>query len=188
MTQERSQGGRWRALLAIIREDLATNAGARLDPGFHALAVHRFGRTVLEMRGIGRIPLWRLYRWASAFVRNVYGVELPHECRIGRRLRLSHATGVVLVAGAVIGDDCRIRHNVTLGEGSPVTGGWPVLGDRVIIAPGAIVMGDVHVGDDVLIGPNAVVIQDVPAGMRVLAPLPEIRPPRGQRTADWPAD
>jgi serine O-acetyltransferase len=165
-------------LRTLVREDLLANRGALLSPGFHALAVYRFGQVVTVLPQPVRWPLWRLYRWAFAFVCNVYHVELPHTCRIGRRLRLPHPHGVVVVSGAVVGDDCRFRHNVTIGEGSPKRGGWPTLGDRVDIGPGAIVMGDVTVGDGVLIGPNAVVIDDVAAGMRVLAPVGVARAPR----------
>lgn len=103
---------------------------------------------------------------------------------IGRRLHLPHPHGVVINGRCVIGDDCMIRHNVTLGAGSHTRGGFPTLGDRVQIGPGAVVMGAVTVGDDVLIGPNAVVVQDVPPGSRVLAPAATVRPPKDPQAAE----
>ena len=117
-----------------------------------------------------------VHRVASALITALYGIELPTAARIGRRLSLPHPQGVVLVGGSTIGDDCMVRHNVTLGAGSHDRGGFPTVGDRVEIGPGAIVMGEVTVGDEVKIGPGAVVITDVPSGGRALAPAASVRP------------
>ena len=40
----------------------------------------------------------------------------------------------------------------------------PILGDRVQVGAGAVILGAVRIGDDAIIGANAVVLQDVPAG------------------------
>ena len=164
-------------LRALLREDLATHGGRLASPGFHAVAVHRLGREVYRddrpVRRLGR-PLFRL---GQALVTGLYGIELPLSCRIGRRLFLPHPHGVVVVAGAVLGDDCMVRHNVTLGAAGHRKPGRPVVGDRVQFGPGSIVMGAVTVGDDVLIGPGAVVVDHVPAGGRALAPRAEVRAP-----------
>ncbi|WP_176819123.1 serine O-acetyltransferase [Quadrisphaera sp. DSM 44207] len=149
----------------------------------HALAVHRLG-TALHGSSRPAARLARpLYRMARALVVSVYHVELPATARIGRRLFMPHPHGIVVVPGATLGDDCMIRHNVTVGAGSDTRGGTPTIGDRVQFGPGSIVMGDVHVGDDVLIGPGAVVIHDVPAGSRVLAPAATARPAKSRRAA-----
>ena len=39
--------------------------------------------------------------------------------------------------------------------------GFPVLGDRVYVAPGAKLIGPITVGNDVAVGANAVVTKDV---------------------------
>ena len=167
----------------LVREDLATHRGNLLDPGLHALVVHRLGRLAYSAHTPGRRALRPLFKAAQVLVVNLYGIELPLSARIGRRLRLAHAHGIVFVPRSSIGDDCLVRHNVTLGLGSVARKGSPRIGDRVQFGPGSIVMGDVTVGDDVLIGPNALVIDDVPAGSRVLAAPATVRPPRSGPTA-----
>ena len=52
--------------------------------------------------------------------------------------------------------------------------GQPVIGDRVRIGAGAVVVGPVTVGDDARIGANATVVRDVPPGAVMLAP-PAVR-------------
>lgn len=162
----------------LIAEDYVTHKRKLLSPGLHALVLHRLGTAAARRDTLRARLLRRVIGLAGTFVAAVYGIELPVKARIGRRLFLPHPQGVVLVTGCVIGDDCMIRHNVTVGAGSDTGGGYPTIGDRVQFGPGSIVMGAVHVGDDVLIGPSAVVVDDVPAGSRVLAPAAALRPPR----------
>lgn len=169
----------------LVREDFATFSRSKAHPGWHALALHRFGGAV-HRAPRGRRRLGKLaYRLGRLIVGGLYHIEIPVQTRIGRRLYLPHPHGVVLHARCVIGDDCMIRHNVTIGAGSDTRGGFPTVGDRVQFGPGAVVMGDVVIGDDVLVGPNAVVVHDVPAGSRVLAPTADARPPK-QRPAQVP--
>lgn len=163
----------------LIREDFRCHNRNPAATGMHALVVHRIGVRVHRSDRRWARLLRPLHRMAWMFVKGVYNVELHHGASIGRRLRLPHPHAVVLVEGAVVGDDCLIRHNVTLGAGTR-DGAAPTIGNRVEFGPGSTVVGGVTVGDDVLIGPGALVIQDVPAGSRVLAPVAVIRPPRAQ--------
>jgi serine O-acetyltransferase len=110
-------------------------------------------------------------RWLGAaiyyplffFVRNVYGIELPWGCRIGRRVIFGHQHGIVVSHFVSIDDDCLIRQGVTIGAADDEQANKvPRLGKRVEIGAGAVVIGDITVGDDVTIGANAVVINDVP--------------------------
>ena len=165
---------------ALIAEDYVTHRRQLHSPGLHALAVYRLRTAAAGSSGLWARLLRPVLGLAGNFVAGVYGIELPASARIGRRLFLPHPQGVVLVAGCVIGDDCMIRHNVTVGAGSDTRGGLPTIGDRVQFGPGSIVMGAVQVGDDVLIGPSAVVVTDVPAGSRLLAPAAQTREPRSR--------
>ena len=167
-------------LRQIVREDFETHRRAKLSPGFHALAVYRFGTSIPPGNGWRSRGLRRAHRLAAAFVEAVYGIELPLSADIGRRLSLPHPQGVVFVGGVRIGDDCMVRHNVTLGAASTERDGVPTVGDRVHFGPGSIVMGSVRVGNDARIGPGAVVISDVPPGSRVLAPVATIVGPEGR--------
>jgi serine O-acetyltransferase len=95
------------------------------------------------------------------------GADLLPGCVIGAGLLLPHPNGVVIGRGVVMGANCTVLQNVTLGErfadGRPPHH-YPMLGDGVVIGAGACVLGEVNVGDNSLIAANAVVINDVPAG------------------------
>lgn len=69
--------------------------------------------------------------------------------------------GVVIHKEAVIGKNCVIESNVTIGGRNNISN-VPVIGDNVFIGTGARILGNVHIGNNSIIGANAVVIQDVP--------------------------
>ncbi len=80
-------------------------------------------------------------------------VELGYSTRIGTRLRLYHACGLVVHPEAVIGDDCTLRQGVTIGY-RQAGEGVPVLGNDVEIGCGAILLGPIRVGDGARLGPG----------------------------------
>ena len=87
-------------------------------------------------------------------------------CRqIGPGFTLVHGFGTVINGSAVIGSNCTILHNVTIGGGH---GGSPVIGDNVYIGAGAIIIGGIHVGNNVKIGAGAIVVEDVPDNSTVV--------------------
>jgi serine O-acetyltransferase len=156
------------SLRAQLREDLARHRGEWTRPGFQALAIQRFGARALHMKGLPGKVARKVHKLLFVFARNIYGIELPAQTKIGRRLLLGHQHGIVVHPCSTIGDDCVIRHNVTMGAGARYwTDEAPHLGDRVRISPGVVIIGEIHVGDDVQIGPNALVTTDVPAGAMV---------------------
>jgi serine O-acetyltransferase len=93
----------------------------------------------------------------------VAGADIPLDCDIGGGLLLTHPTGVVIFPGAVIGPNCLISQQVTIGVGGPKPGA-PVIGGHVDIGAGAKILGGVTIGDHARIGANAVVLEDVPSG------------------------
>jgi serine O-acetyltransferase len=134
------------------------------------MSLYRIGRHALSLPQPLRFVLLVLYRLAATVCRNLYGIELPLDAQVGRRLWLAHQSGIVIGHGVVIGDDCLIRQNVTIGADEP--GGKrppPVIGDRVHVGAGAVIIGGAVVMDDARIGPNAVVMRDVPAGASAFA-------------------
>ena len=71
--------------------------------------------------------------------------------------------GVVIGETAEIGDDCLIYHGVTLGgTGKDCGKRHPTIGNNVMIATGAKVLGPFRVGDNVRIAANAVVLSEIP--------------------------
>lgn len=131
------------------------------DPGRRLLlAIRRY------QRWRGRGPFGRLAsKWfvlSHRFWSAVSGADIPLNCRLGGGLLLPHPNGVVVHPRAVVGPNCLLFQQVTLGHGP--TPGLPVLGGHVDVGAGAKVLGGVTVGDHAKIGANAVVLCDVPAG------------------------
>ena len=153
-------------LLATIREDLAAHGGDWTRPGFLAVVAHRFGNWRMGIKSKWlRAPFSLLYRMAFVRCRNVYGIELPYSCTLGRRVVIEHQGAIVIHGDCVIGDDCIIRQGVTLGNrymDRPFEA--PTLGCRVNVGAGAKVLGKLTIGDDAIVGANAVVLTDVPPG------------------------
>lgn len=155
-----------RAMCSLIAEDYRAHGREWTRPGFRALAVHRFGNWRMSVRPkLLRAPLSILYRWGYRHCRNVYGIEIPYTATIGRGVVVEHQGGIVVHGASVIGDGSIIRQNCTLGLRSlERLDEAPIIGKRVNIGAGAVVIGRVTIGDDAAIGANAVVMQDVPAG------------------------
>lgn len=103
--------------------------------------------------------------------------------------------GIVIGGGVVIGDDCLLRQNVTIGAIGDGTGS-PRIGHGVQIGAGAVIVGDIVIGDGAMIGPNSVVTTDVPPGARVVAapsrilaePREALERPLPKRDGSTPAD
>lgn len=77
--------------------------------------------------------------------------------------------GIIVSHNAVIGKDCRIYHQVTIGEGRD---GAPQIGDHVVIGAGTKIVGKVTVGSYARIGAGCVITQDIPERALVLACAP----------------
>lgn len=75
---------------------------------------------------------------------------------------MPHPNGVVIHPDAVVGPNCLIFQQVTLGHGP--TPGAPIIGGHVDIGAGAKILGGIRVGDHARIGANSVVLSDVPPG------------------------
>ena len=167
-----------RAMLEEFWDDLALYAKDGpwyRQMGLWAAATYRLGSLVRRVPGrpakfavLGAHKILSMPWW---FVR---GVDIPASAEIGPGLRLPHPQNILIPAGAKIGRDCSIYHDVTLGRGPKE--GVPTLGDRVMVFSGAKILGGVHIGDDARIGPNAVVTRDVPANAVVSAPPSRIIP------------
>jgi len=150
---------------ALVAEDFATHERDFFSQGFWALFWHRFGNWRMSVRPRAlRMPLSLIYKIMFKASEVFCGIMLPYTTYVGRRVKLEHFGGMVLVAQR-IGDDVTIRQNTTFGlartHGQP---GRPIIGDRVDIGAGAVVIGKVEIGDDTVVGANAVVTRKLPAG------------------------
>ena len=128
-----------------------------LYPGVHALICHRVSHWLWQHR------LRFLARMNSQLSRHFTGIEIHPAATIGRRFVIDHGMGIVIGETAEVGDDCLIYHGVTLGGTGKETGKrHPTIGNNVLVATGAKVLGPFTVGDGARIAANAVVLQEVP--------------------------
>ena len=128
-----------------------------LYPGMHALICHRVSHWLWKHH------LRFLARMNSQLSRHFTGIEIHPAAKIGRRFVIDHGMGIVIGETAEIGDDVLLYHGVTLGgTGKEVGKRHPTIGNGVMIACGAKVLGPFTVGDNARIASNAVVLSEVP--------------------------
>lgn len=153
-------------LLTQVREDWVAHGRDWTRPGFRTVAVHRFGVWRMGLRPkVLRVPFSLAYRLMFRRCRNGYGIELPYSVVLGRRVVIEHQGGIVIHGNSVIGDDCVIRQNCTLGiRRIDAPDDAPILGNHVDVGAGAVILGRVRIGDGAAIGANAVVLGDVAPG------------------------
>jgi serine O-acetyltransferase len=134
-----------------------------LYPGLHALFYYRIGNKLYHLKR------YVLARMVSQWARFITGIEIHPGATIGKRLFIDHGIGVVIGETTIIGDDCTIYHDVTLGGKNGSNGKrHPTLKDRVVVGAGAIVIGPLIIGSDVNIGAGSVVVKDVADGLTVV--------------------
>jgi serine O-acetyltransferase len=130
--------------------------------GFHALVTHRFAH-----------ELWRQGRRDFAFylqsqASRIFAVDIHPAAPIGRGILIDHGTGIVIGETASIGDNVSILQNVTLGGNGKETGDrHPKIGNQVLLAAGAKVLGNIRVGNCSRVAAGSVVLQDVPPNKTV---------------------
>jgi len=131
--------------------------------GLHAIWAHRIAHK-LWLAG-----WYTLARFISQVSRFFTGIEIHPGARVGRRLFIDHGMGVVIGETCEIGDDVTIFQGVTLGGTGKEKGKrHPTVGNNVIIATGAKVLGSFKIGDNSKIGAGSVVLQEVPPNSTVV--------------------
>lgn len=160
-----------------LLEDWRTYQGSLSRQGLWVMVVYRFGRWRYTIPSrLVRLPFSFFYRVLKLMSQVLTGIDLPCEATVGRRFCIEHFGGIIISGDAVFGDDCVIRNGVTVGLRRTNERGAPVLGDRVDIGAGAVILGRIRIGDDVSIGANAVVLQDVPSNSIAVGVPATIRP------------
>ncbi len=180
-----------------VREDIS--AAKRGDPaarsrasiaviysGLHAVWAHRIAH---RLWCTGTPARRFLARAISQLARFATGIEIHPGATIGRRLFIDHGMGVVIGETAIVGDDVKIYHGVTLGGvANKRVKRHPTIGNRVMIGAGAKLLGPIEIGDDSLIGANAVVTRSFGPGA-VLTGIPARNRPTSQsarhEAGDW---
>jgi serine O-acetyltransferase len=155
--------GSFSGLIREIRADYVRHGSRRLNPAWWAVAVYRYGRWSLGLRGPSRWLTSKVYGLLNLFVLLASGIELNREVRVGSGFHLVHSGNIKIHPDVVIGDRCGIMHDVTLGM-TPDRPGVPRIGDDVFIGAGAKVLGPVTLGNAARVAGNSLVLVDVPPG------------------------
>ena len=128
------------------------------------------------MRGGKLISYYYKIKYNKICLRN--NSFIPISARIGDNIVFPHGlAGIFISQKAIIGDNCVIFHQVTIGSNNLKDSngyGAPIIGNNVYIGAGAKIIGNVKIGDNVRIGANAVVVNDIPANATVVLDNPRI--------------
>ena len=141
----------------------------------------------------GRSLLTPWYEFENARILRKFNAEIPCTGKINPFVTPHGLSGIFISNGAVMGRDCTIFHQVTIGSNTLPDSrgqGAPVIGDNVYIGVGAKIIGGITVGNNVRIGANCVVTFDVPDNATVVAAAPKVIPhdtPRDNTFLHWPA-
>ena len=126
--------------------------------GLHAIWLHRISHK-LYLKGWVLLPIM-----ISNFGRFVTGIEIHPGATIGEGLFIDHGTGIVIGETAELGKNVTLYQGVTLGGTGKEKGKrHPTIGNNVVVASGAKVLGSFTVGDHAKIGAGSVVLKPVPA-------------------------
>src|ERR1700693_4496953 len=133
------------------------------SPGVQAVIVFRFGQWLGSRPFVLKLLLDPIYFVLNGLVQIMWGIELPRSATIGPGLYIGHFGGITIAPGVVIGRNCNLSQQITIGlSGQGEKGGGPTIGDNVSFAPGARVFGKISIGNNVKIGDNAVIYKDIP--------------------------
>jgi serine O-acetyltransferase len=152
-------------LAAVVERDPACNRF--IEPllyfkGFHALVTYRFAHILWQQ---GRRD-FALYLQSQSS--RIFSVDIHPAAKIGIGIFIDHAHGIVIGETAVVGDNVSMLHNVTLGgTGKETADRHPKIGDNVLLAAGAKVLGNITVGHCSKVAAGSVVLKDVPPNKTV---------------------
>ncbi|WP_047154532.1 serine O-acetyltransferase [Aneurinibacillus tyrosinisolvens] len=131
--------------------------------GLHAIWYHRISHRLWKNK------FYTLARVVSQVGRFATGIEIHPGAKIGKGLFIDHGMGVVIGETCEIGDDVTLYQGVTLGGTGKEKGKrHPTIGDNVLIASGAKVLGSMKIGNNSKIGAGSVVLQEVPPNSTVV--------------------
>ncbi|MDD4084570.1 MAG: serine O-acetyltransferase [Acholeplasmataceae bacterium] len=126
-------------------------------PGLHAIWLHRIAHKLYK-KGWVLLP-----RLLNTFSRFLTGIDIHPGAKLGRGLFIDHGMGLVIGETAEIGINVTLYQGVTLGGTGKERGKrHPTIGDNVVVASGAKVLGSFTVGPNSKIGSGSVVLHEVP--------------------------
>ncbi len=122
------------------------------------------------MHPLAKIGLPILPRFVMTLSKIITGIEIHPSAKIGRKFFIDHGIGVVVGETAIIGDNCTLFQNVTLGgTGKHIGKRHPTLGNNVLVGVGATLLGPIIIGNNVKIGAETfIIMHNVPSNCTVV--------------------
>jgi serine O-acetyltransferase len=151
-------------MASAMRDDEQPNAISVLlfNKGFHSLVTYRMANALWYSQRDG------LARYFQSLSSRIFGADIHPASTIGPGCVISGSTGIVIGETAVLGNDCYISHDVTLGGTGKESGDrHPKLGRAVFVGAGATILGNIKVGDGAVINAGSVVTKPVDSYVRV---------------------
>ena len=132
-------------------------------PGVQALGFHRLNHWLYRHR------MRLLARFFSQVAKFLTGIEIHPGAKIGKNFFIDHGMGVVIGETAEIGDNVTLFQGVTLGGTGKEKGKrHPTLGNNVVVAAGAQILGGITIGNNVRVGAGSVVVRPVPTDATIV--------------------
>jgi len=131
-------------------------------------------------KGVAAVKDYRFSNWLYGkkfFVlakmvqnRNIkkHGCDIGCSAQIDEGFAIGHPVGIVITGEAIIGKNCTIMSNVTIGAKEGRNEGTPIIKDQVYIGTGAKILGKCIIEDNVIIGANAVVLKNTAANKKAV--------------------
>lgn len=94
-------------------------------------------------------------------IRKKYNCYISPSAIWEENIHFPHPTGIVIGDGVIIGKNCTIYQNVTIGRKNIDKAEYPIIGDNVIIYSSSSILGNIHIGNKAIVGCNSVVLNNV---------------------------
>lgn len=169
--QTKSQKSLWKVILSDLDRYRVTDqrsyaAMLIICPGSTAGIIYRIGHWMYAYKGRFALLVrfgYLIYILVKRLSEIVNGISIQPQAIIGEGLYVGHGGSVHIGGKAVLGSNCNISQEVTIGvAGRGDKRGTPRIGDRAFIGAGAKILGLIEIGDDVAVGANAVVTKSLP--------------------------
>jgi putative colanic acid biosynthesis acetyltransferase WcaB len=101
----------------------------------------------------------------------IMGVDLHPSTKVGKGFSIYHGVGLVIAKNCTIGDECTVRHGVTIGrkiEKNLSRSKDPIIGNNVEFGAHSIIIGHIVIGDNCRIGAGTVVTKSLPINTTVV--------------------
>ena len=164
-------------LIRLINSDYSRY---KLGSPFNIISCAGF-QYILLIRFYQNLPIWLFFLKPIIFILHrvltiLYGYQIGLNTRIGCGIYIGHPSSIIINGNAIIGNNCNISHNVTIGKASRgKKRGCPKIGNFVWIGPGSVIVGDIRIGNNVFIAANSVVNQDIQDNARVYSGSSDIK-------------